>query len=459
MATPHLYVKNYKEGVDFYDAGHYQQALISLKKAIIHEPDFPDAYYLIAKIYDELGHFADSISMYLKVLDFMPNDLEVHLAYGKTLIRSGEEAKGIKVLQKALKLNPRDASIRTELCQHFIRGQQPKKALSLIEAGIKVMPDHAPFYSLAGDILRKMKRLEQAQEYYEICLELDPESENAKRGIDAVVRSMESSAEGMNDRTETEEARDELVVAAEMFREGKYDSAIIRLLDLKSLPGVEKEASLLLGMAFGKKGLYKRSHDVFLSFIKEHTPDLMVLYNLGLALNRMGRYHEAFEYLMEALNRDSEYEEALCEIGIACQMTGNNSAAKQNFVRALKIDKDDPRPYAQLARLAFDLGEKGKIAEFLKRAHAAHCPCPEIPLAEGYIALQTGNLDEAAKKLEECLRQTPDHFEALKLLARTRVLQGNAKSAAECYKAASSLNPADAECMEFMHKETSVLSE
>ena len=410
MASTRLYAQNYKEGVDYFNAGHYEQALISLKKAIVNQPDFPDAYYMIARIYDELGLFADSISVFQKVLTLLPNDLQVHHSYGKTLIRAGEVKKGLKILKNALKLNPKDTAIRTDLAQYHIRTNTPKQALTIMEAGIKAVPGHAPFYAMAGDILRKIKRLEQAQEYYELCMELDPENEGAKRGIDAVIRSMESTADSPGDKTQAEEARFELVTAAEMIKQDKLDSAIIRLLDLKNEPGVEKEASLLLGMAFAKKGLYKRSHDVFLSYIREHNPDIMVLYNLGLALNRMGRYEEALEYLNEALERDSEYEEALCELGIACQMTGDSNAARENFVRALKIDKNDPRPYAQLARLAFDHGDSKKTLEFLQLSRSKPTPCPEIFLIEGYVSFRRKNYAEALKKLEACLKQTPDHL-------------------------------------------------
>ncbi|MBD3265647.1 tetratricopeptide repeat protein [bacterium] len=453
MVNSHSYAQNYKEGVEFYHAGHYEQALVSLKKVIVNQPDFPDAYFLIARIYDELGHYEDAISMFQKVLDFLPNDLEAHHAYGKTLIRAGQEKKGLKILKKALKLNPKDTQIRTNLCQYFLRQQAPKKALSLIESGIKALPHHAPFYALAGDILRKLKRLEQAQEYYELCLELDPQHEGAKRGIDIVVRSMESSVDSLHDRSEEDEAREELIIAAELYKEGKYDSAIIRLLDLKNQAGVQKEASLLLGMAFAKKGLYKRSHDVFLAFIKSHTPDIMVLYNLGLALNRMGRYQEAINYLTEALNRDPEYEEALCEMGIASQMTGYLTAAREYFVKTLKIDRDNPRPYAQLARMAYDREDGAKTAEFLKRAKSIATPCPEVSLVEGYIFHHTGKQEKAIKAFEECLRQTPDHFEALKWLARSYFEMGDHTAAAEKYKAASALNPADQECVQFLQSE------
>lgn len=450
--TP-LYVRNYKEGVELYQAGHYPQALESLKKAIVHHPDFPDAYFLIALIYDELGLFADSISLFQKLLVLLPNDLQVYHAYGKTLLRAGKEKQGLKILHKALKLNPKDAQIRSDLFQYYMRAQAPKKALALMEAGIRALPEHAPFYYMAGDILRKMKRLEQAQEYYELCLELDPNYEGAKRAFDSVIRAMESSAESLGEKSLDEEARDELVFVADLFRQEKYDSAIIRLLDLKNQAGVQKEASLLLGMAFAKKGLYKRAHDVFLAYIKEHESDIMVLYNVGMSLNRMGRYEEALDYLAEALERDGEYEEALCEMGIAHQMIGELGDARTHFVKALKMDRDDPRPYAQLARIAYDCGEKEKAAEFIQRAKSKEVACPEIALTEGYFAFRMGLFEECTALLEDCLRQSPDHFEALKLLGRLWVQQGEPKRAAEFYRAAAALNPADEECHTFLHGE------
>jgi tetratricopeptide (TPR) repeat protein len=445
MADSHEYVQYYKQGLEYYAGGHYEQSLTGLKKAIILQPDFPDAYFLIAKIYDELERTEDALSLYEKLLELLPNDLEVRSAYGRALLKTGEEKKGVKVLKKALKMNAKDPRARMELARFYWKQNRLKPLLSIVEAGIKALPQYAPFYCLAGDVLRKQKKYEKAQDYFDQCLELDADYEPAKRGLNTVIRAMEQTEEERGERSPEEEARAELVEAAGLFSTGKYDLAIVRLLDLKNRPGVEREAAMLLGLAFARKGLFKRARDVFLSFIKEHNPDLLVLYNLGLASNRMGRYEEAVQFLSEALSRDGEYEEALIEMGVAKLMTGDHAAARDYFVRALKINRENPRTYAYLAWLAFDHGDKTKTTDFLKRAKDRDPACPEISLVLGALAVQNEKYEEAEKHLLRCLETAPDHFEAHKLLGQVKTELQDLEGAAESYRAASTLNPGDPE--------------
>lgn len=453
MADHSLYVRHYKRGHDLYTAGHYEEALAELKKALVCNPEFPDIYDIIARIYTERKKYSDAISMYEKLVTFFPNDLEIQCEYAKTLIRTGEEKKGEKTLLKILKLNPNEHSARIELFKIYVRQDNLKKALQIAETGIKAHRNLPLYYCLAGDALRRQMKLNKAQKYYEKALEIDHNHEPSKRGINAVVRSIDlPQGEKSFLRRPEEDAREELVVAAQLFAEKQYDQAIIRLLDLRDLPSVQREATMLLGLAFSRKGLYKRAHDVFLTFIQDHEPDIQVLYHLGLALNRMGRFEDAIPYLAEALEIDTEYQEALLEMGVACQMTGHLVEAREYLVHALKGDKNDPRPYVHLARIAYDKGDRAKVAEFFRRAQSLDPRNPEIEYIRGYIAVNEEKYDEALTALRKYLEYCPDHFEALKLLGRAYMQVGDYENAVECYRSAASLNPSDLQCKAILNE-------
>jgi tetratricopeptide (TPR) repeat protein len=449
MTDSNFYLQCYKHGAGLYTAGHYNEALVSLKKALVGQPNFPDVYYLIAQIYSELELYPDSVSMFEKVIKLLPNDLEIYRAYGKTLLKSGEEKKGLKILQKSLKLNPKDEQVRIDLGRYLLQQEQYKKALSIIEAGIRIQPESVPLICLAGDVLAKLKKFEKAQSNYESCLEIDPDYEPAKRGFNIVVRAMEDDVDSI-DRSHEEMAKDEMLEAANLYRNKNYDQAIDRLLELKDRPGVEREASMLLGMSYVKKGLFKRAFDVLHKFSKVHTPDIMVWYYLGLSCNRMGLYSEAFDFLDEALVIDAVFEEALVEMGISCHMMGETVLGSEYLIRALKINRDNPRPYVQIARMAFDKNDKPKVKEFLKRAQECDPACPAILAFKGYVAVHRKKYVEAIDFFQKCLEATPDHFEILKLQGRAQYELGDQEGAKESFRAASTLNPADPECQQLL---------
>ncbi|MGI6454909.1 MAG: tetratricopeptide repeat protein [bacterium] len=445
MPQPNSYAQHYRNGVSFYAAGHYEEALLSLKKSLLFQPDFPDVYFLIARIHTELNHYPDAISIYKKIVSLCPNDLEIQREYAKLLLLSGNDKQGKQILHRIIKKNPRDLAAWSELIRFYIKTNQLRKALSTADAGIRALPDQPQFYSLAGEILLRQNRLTKAQKYYEQALEIDSHHESAKRGINLVIRSQEQG-QLINQRSEEDEVREEMVLAAGLFARGHYDEAIHRLLDLKNRDFVKREATIILGMAFARKGLYKRAYDVFRSFLTDHTPDIQVLYHLGLCRNRMGLYKDAIPYLNDALQQDEEYQEALIEMGVAHQMLNHFSQAREYFVRALKVDRVDPRPYAHLARLAYDRGNRSKVAEFFKHAQTLDPKCPEIEFVRGYIAIHERKFDDALHAIHKYLEICPDHFEALKLLGYTYLHLEDYTSARTCLQAAVSLNPSSQEC-------------
>ncbi|MBN2328168.1 MAG: tetratricopeptide repeat protein [Candidatus Omnitrophica bacterium] len=452
MADERAYAQYYHTGVDLYAAGHYDEALIHFKKTVLLQPDFPDAYFKIACIYSELKLYPDAFSLYEKVVGLLPNDLEILWMYGKTLLKAGEEKKGVKILKKGMKLNRRDPRCRLELARYYVHIEQWQKAQALLENGLKWNPGCAPYYSLAGDISRKRKKYAKAQEYFEKCLELEPDNEFARRGFNAAMRAVANGGEKDSAHQPEESGREEMLGAAALYANGEYDKAIVRLLDLKDQSGLDREASMLLGLAFARKGLYKRAHDVLLAFTEVHSPDILVWYNLGLAASRMGRYEDAIDYLAEALEMDEDFEEALIEMGIACQMIGEIPHAQRYFLHALKINKNDARPYAYLARMAFDRDDKARVDEFLRRAKKCDPGHPSISFFEGCAAMVEGDFHAAVEKLDACLLQTPDHFEALKLLGRAQLELHDLEGGLQSYKSASSLNPSDPECRQVLQE-------
>jgi tetratricopeptide (TPR) repeat protein len=452
------YLSLYQQGMAFYTAGHYEQALDAIKRSIVMQPDYTDAYDQIAKIYSELREYEEAVSIYEKLVVLLPNDLEIRCALGMTLIKAGEEKRGVKVLKRVLKMNACYSAARLELIRYYMKQKRYCAANTFIVKGIRLLPDYAPFYCMAGELARRKNKLEKAQDYYEQCLDLDPNYDPAKRGMNAVIRAMENPGGVRNEKSEEDEAREDLVAAASFYRSGEFDQAILRLMDIKENPSVARDASVLLGLSFVKKGLFKRARDVLHGFVQEHQPDVSVLYNLGLTANRMGRYDEAVDYLAQALEIDEDYVEALIEMGIACLMTQEYSAAKDLFVRAIKLDNDNPRSYAYLARIAFDKGDRAKTAEFLKKAKKMDNNNVDINLNLGYIAVKNGKFDDALGNLKKCLETLPDHFEAHKLMGQAKLEKGDREGAELSYQAAITLNPSDPHCMKMIQKINSLIT-
>ncbi|HOE11565.1 MAG TPA: tetratricopeptide repeat protein [bacterium] len=448
MAQPSSFLYHYRHALNLFQSGHYEEALTALKNALLMEPNFPDAYVAIAKIHDELGNYEDSISLYKKLESMLPNDQEISKRLAAAYEKSGDKKRAVRKMRQVIRSNPRDTQARCQLARWLIADRRFRAANSLLRKGIRVVGTCAEFYNLMGEIRRYQKKLEMAQEYYEQCLEIDPDHSGAKRGISQVIRAMDAgdAAVASDQDSQDTEAREELVEAAQLFTDGKYDVAIVKLQALREKRAVKRQASILLGLAYVRKSLFKRARDIFYDLANTMRPETLVLFNLGLTSNRIGEYEVAIRALTEALEADPEYYEALLELGFAYQRTDNIKKARETYLRAIRLTASDPRAYALIARLEYDLKHKKQAEQILMRGLRIDSQSPELLLTQGYILLKEKQPQRAVGPLQQCVKLAPNSFEAHRNLGHVLELLGNTVAATKSYRMAYQLNPSDEDC-------------
>ena len=455
MALPSSsFIHHYRTGLSLFSSGHYDEALNALKQALLLEPNFPDAYVAIAKIYDELGNYEDSISLYKKLERMLPNDQEIRKQLALVYEKSGDKRRARRTLKRVVKSNPNDTKARCQLARWLIADRKYRGANSLLHKGIGSVGTCAEFYFLMGEVRRLQFKLELAQEYYEQCLEIDPNHSKAKRGISQLIRAMDTGDASAAADTESEDAviQEELVEAAQIYAEGKYDAAIVRLQELCEKKTVKRQASILLGLAFVRKDLFKRARDLFDDLANTMRPETLVLYNLGLTSNRIGEYKAAVRALSEALEEDPEYYEALLELGYAHQQMGEIQQAREAYLKAIRITVNDPCAYALITRLEYDLGHKKQAAQILARGQKVDPHSPELLMVQGYIWLQEGDPGKALPPLQQCVQLGLTSFETHKYLGQAHQALGDTAAANQSFRTAYQLNPNDEECHEYLEK-------
>ncbi len=66
----------YNKGIDYYNAGQFDQAVDCFRKAIDLEPDYVDAYYNLGMTFDYLKQYEASVSMFKELLIRKPEDYD-----------------------------------------------------------------------------------------------------------------------------------------------------------------------------------------------------------------------------------------------------------------------------------------------------------------------------------------------------------------------------------------------
>ncbi len=183
--------KYYNKAVEYYQAGNYGKAESKLLKAIDKDPNFAEAYLMLAKVYAKTGKLDKCEEYAKKAYSLNGNNPEVLelmfelAAYHKD--RAGMEKYGLELL----KLKGKNAS-KTEIgrmeqlaIQYFQMGNM-KKAEEIYEKIMEYKPDYTYAYLNLGKIYIAMKDYKKARSVFEKGIKAGVDNED----IDYILASM-----------------------------------------------------------------------------------------------------------------------------------------------------------------------------------------------------------------------------------------------------------------------------
>ncbi len=167
----------YYRGLQSYNNGNFQDAIIWLQKALplpINEYS-QDALLLAGKSYEKIGDVDKAVEKYLKVLESNEQDWKGAKDFAKKRLkelRAKIEYK-LKALKKKVLTNPSDPNLKVQLAVAFDKAGLYKEALENYLEIEKMEKGHwALFYNMAN-IYKKLGKYEKAAFYYKKSLALN----------------------------------------------------------------------------------------------------------------------------------------------------------------------------------------------------------------------------------------------------------------------------------------------
>lgn len=300
-----------------------------------------------------------------------------------------------------------------------IAHQVGKQALAaeLIQKAIQSNGNVSLFHANLSEILRQLKRLDEAVAHGERAVALEPQMVMAHSNLGIAYFDRKEY-----DRAETCQQR--ALAIAPGFA-----------------PALNNMGSILRER--------KRNDDALAWYRKAIAADpnyLEPLNNLGALLLEEDRTAEAAEALNKALKIKPNYAEAICNMGgvhlaleekeaaLACyqralalrpvyieaqmglanalQALDNLPAAEAAAQHAIRIDADNPKAHALLGGIHTELTQPELAEKEYDRALALAPECDEALLGLGHLCMELGQMDRAEALFRRALEFKPDHLAA-----------------------------------------------
>jgi len=157
------------QGIDFFTAGKYDQAISSFKSAAALSPQSDNsssAYDYMGQAYVKLEETDKAIKTYQEAIRLYPTESKFYKALGDLYMKDSDTLdKATKMYEQAVKLNANDADNQYSLGQAYLSGGELDKARKTFNEVARISPANATGYYGLGEVARAEGDYEKAVSY------------------------------------------------------------------------------------------------------------------------------------------------------------------------------------------------------------------------------------------------------------------------------------------------------
>ncbi len=483
--NPGSYEAHFGLGLTLKSLGKYDDALEEIKKSLEIKIS-PEGYRVLGEIYFNKGAIDLAIKNFQESLLLDPDSAETHFFLGFALGEKGRHKEGREEVRRAIELNPSlaqfEPNLPIEIKEHkghldFLKEQLgvPKPSVSEyqvhynlgltyrnkglftearreFEDCLKIKTDDVDLYVMLGEVSIFLEKFDDALNYFERGLQLDPLQARCANGMGIVFlkRHDYKQARGwfekalawdkglisaLNNLAVVHLVQNNLKEAIESFitakdsgsEEARYNlgvyylksgdyEGVLRLFNEETVDG-----NFLKGLVFAELG---RDDEAFLCFNKviNHAPSYAgAYYNLGFLSMKMGRFEEGLAYIRKGMEIEPNYE-------------------KEKFRLAVASELYEFGLFYQLPRI------EEKLVEEIEEVF----PKLEIPTAENFIAeaenlLVNKNYEKALEMVDEAIKINPHLSSAIILKSKILFQSDNIEDAINLLNTFTQTHPDDTE--------------
>jgi len=330
----HSYALNLN-GLIAFDMGNFDEAINRIRRAIAKNPQFPESYKNLGKVYHRQGILDRAAVCYGKALELNRSDVNALYEAGCIYLKTAQQDRAIVCFKKAIKLKPDHIQALYELGVALTKKDRLDDAVVCYLRCIQLEPRLAETYNNLGLVYKAQSREREAIVYFKKAVEIKPHFPQAHLNLGTVYKEQEKHHEALK----------------------KYREA------LKADPQYV-EACFNMGLVLDALG---RSQDAVLSYLKalQIKPDFIeALNNLAVCLQNQGRIREAIFYFEKAIKLSTDNAPVYHNLSLLYAYHERYSEAVSCSKIALEINPDFIEARQAIVDQLRNVCDWGAIAKF-----------------------------------------------------------------------------------------------
>ena len=332
--------------------------------------------------------------------------------------------------------------------QHYEAGRLSQAEI-LCRQIVQAHDGHSGALHLLGMIASRSRRGDQAVDFFQAALRLDPDFADAWIDLAIELTILGKRAEAVDAfrqalRVKPDDARAHYSLGVAWQLQGKHDEATASFQKAAQLKPEHADAHCRLGHALLHHGKLEQAI-VSLRQALTLKPSFPEAHHaLGTAFMTLGRLDEAVTHFQDAIRQRPSYASAHLDLGNAFQQQGRLNEAVTSYTQATRVRPDYPEAYSNLGNALLELGQPERAIECLQQALRLRPDFVEAAYNLGLVLWTQGRPEEAANHYRRAIELEPRHSCAYLNLGNCLKDQGQLDEAIAAYRAAIELEPATA---------------
>ena len=343
LAQTHTTIRHYKERIDdtppeiaqaedAIQKNDFTGAETLLKKAIDKDPKNYQAWFDLGFVLNRLGRVEDSIHAYRQSVAAKPEVFETNLNLGLMLVRfNSPEAE--RYLRAATGLKPMDhveeGQARAWLAlAHLLENTKPEDALAAYRKASELTPKDPEPHLSAGLLQERQKEFSAAEAEYKQVLAVDPHSTEAAIGLTNLYMKSGrlGEAEPLLRRLASERPDDagiHLQLGRVLAAQSKKDDAITEIQTALKLAPADSDAQREIADLYSSAGKNDLAENTYRALVTTQPKDPELHRGLGQALLRQKKFPEAQQEFLTALRLKRDSPDVYVDLAFAASENKN----------------------------------------------------------------------------------------------------------------------------------------
>ncbi|MBX6422096.1 lipopolysaccharide assembly protein LapB [Thermosulfurimonas sp. F29] len=394
--------------------GKYERAETVVRKALELAPGDPELKLLLARVYLSEKRFARAVVTLEEVLE---KDPENERALGLLLnayLGEKDLSGAVNSLDRLLKVHPDSVSLWLFRARLLARADRPLEAKKSYLRAVKLSDYRLEVVMEAGEFLRRIGALSEAENLYRTYLERNPEDFHARQALLQILLAQKrwSEAEKLLRETLERSPRRKGVrffLGLVLEKEGRKEKALSVYREVPSdSPFYTDALRRVFALTRELRG-DEAALNYLAELIRKESPDPQVYFFAATAAEDMDRCEEGLRFVDEGLKHFSDNRDLLLTKGLLLSCQGRLREALKVVEPLLERFPDDPVILNFVGYTYAELGEHLDEAEKLvRKALKAQPEAGYIVDSLAWVLYKKGRFEEALREIERAVKLAPD---------------------------------------------------